>query len=98
MDGSAVASMFGGRPARVLAGTPVAVIGQVNDRMPYMFGDAVVPESAFDFIVDDPRGYHELFSPPNLPITRGRAMPAVITGKAAKALPIRIVKPAMPRQ
>ncbi len=34
-----------------------------------MFGDAVVPESAFDFIVDDPRGYHDLFSPPNLPIT-----------------------------
>ncbi|MGB5131139.1 MAG: acetyl-CoA hydrolase/transferase C-terminal domain-containing protein [Steroidobacteraceae bacterium] len=55
--------------AKRRAGTPVAVIGQVNDRMPYLFGDAVVPESAFDFIVDDPRGYHDLFSPPNLPIT-----------------------------
>jgi acyl-CoA hydrolase len=37
--------------------------------MPFMFGDAVVPESAFDFIVDDPRDYHDLFSPPNVPIS-----------------------------
>ena len=55
--------------AKRRAGTPVAIVGQVNDRMPYLFGDAVVPESAFDFIVDDPRGYHDLFSPPNLPIS-----------------------------
>ncbi len=50
------------------AGVPVAVIGQVNGYMPFMFGAAEVPASAFDFIVDDPRGHHELFSPPNLPI------------------------------
>ena len=49
-------------------GVPVAVIGQVNDRMPFMFGAAAVPASAFDAIVDDPREYHDLFSPPNLPI------------------------------
>ena len=55
--------------AKRRAGTPVAVIGQVNDRMPFMFGDAIVPESAFDYIVDDPRHYHDLFSPPNLPIS-----------------------------
>ncbi|MFZ2507887.1 MAG: acetyl-CoA hydrolase/transferase C-terminal domain-containing protein, partial [Steroidobacteraceae bacterium] len=55
--------------ARRRAGEAVAVVGQVNDRMPFMFGDAVVAQSAFDFIVDDPGGYHELFSPPNLPIS-----------------------------
>lgn len=54
--------------AREREGTPVAVIGQANDRMPFMFGDAEVPASAFDFLVDDPRGYHELIAPPNLPI------------------------------
>ena len=59
------------------AGTPIAVIGQVNDRMPFMFGAAAVPESAFDFIVDDPRDYHELFSPPNLPITTADHMIAL---------------------
>jgi acyl-CoA hydrolase len=49
-------------------GIPAAVIGQVNDRMPYMFGVAEQPESVLDFLVDDPRGYHELIAPPNLPI------------------------------
>ena len=53
---------------RERAGTPVAIIGQVNDRMPFMFGDAEVPASTFDFIVDDARGYHDLIAPPNLPI------------------------------
>ena len=36
--------------------------------MPFMFGDADVPASTFDFLVDDPRGYHDLVAPPNLPI------------------------------
>src|SRR5688572_5998315 len=53
---------------RERAGQPAAVIGQVNDRMPFMFGAAEVPASTFDFLVDDPRGYHELVAPPNLPI------------------------------
>jgi acyl-CoA hydrolase len=51
------------------AGAPIAVIGQVNGYMPYMYGAAEVPASVFDYVVDDPRGHHELFSPPNLPIT-----------------------------
>jgi acyl-CoA hydrolase len=50
-------------------GGPVAVVGQVNDRMPFMFGAAELPESALDFLVDDPRGYHELIAPPNMPIS-----------------------------
>jgi acyl-CoA hydrolase len=53
---------------RERAGTPVAIIGQVNDRMPFMFGAAEIPESGLDFLVDDPGGYHELIAPPNLPI------------------------------
>ena len=53
---------------REAEGAPVAVIGQANDRMPFMFGGAEVQDSAFDFLVDDPRGYHELVAPPNLPI------------------------------
>jgi acyl-CoA hydrolase len=51
------------------AGTPVAIAGQVNDRMPFMFGAAELPVSAFDFILDDPGRYHELIAPPNLPIS-----------------------------
>ena len=48
---------------------PVAVIGQVNDRMPFMLGAAAVPASAFDCVIDDPQEYHDLFSPPNMPIS-----------------------------
>ncbi len=55
--------------ARRQTGAPVAIIGQVNDRMPYMFGAAEVPAATFDFIVDDPRDYRELFCPPNLPVS-----------------------------
>jgi len=55
--------------AREQAGTAVAVIGQANDRMPFMFGAAEQPESAFDFLIDDPAGYHDLIAPPNLPIS-----------------------------
>lgn len=51
------------------AGRPFAFIGQVNDHMPFMFGRAEVPASRFDFVVDDAREYHELFCPPNLPIS-----------------------------
>ncbi len=51
------------------AGQTVVVIGQVNDHMPFMFGAADVPAGTFDFIVDDARDYHELFCPPNLPIS-----------------------------
>jgi acyl-CoA hydrolase len=57
--------------ARRRADEAIVVIGQVNDRMPFMFGDAVVPESAFDFIVDDPRDYHDLFSPPSMLVRDG---------------------------
>ena len=55
--------------ARERDGKPAAIIGQVNDRMPFMFGAAELPASEFDFIVDDPRAYHELIAPPNLPVS-----------------------------
>jgi acyl-CoA hydrolase len=54
---------------RQRCGTPVAILGQVNDRMPYMFGAAELPAADFDFVVDDARGYHELIAPPNGPIS-----------------------------
>ncbi len=50
-------------------GDAVAVIGQVNDRMPFMLGAAAVPASTFDCVIDDPQQYHDLFSPPNMPIS-----------------------------
>ncbi len=54
---------------RQRSGTPIAIVGQVNERMPFMFGAAERPAADFDFIVDDARGYHELIAPPNGPIS-----------------------------
>ena len=64
---------------RERTGSPVAVIGQVNDRMPFMFGAAEIPESGLDYVVDDPKGYHELISPPNLPIPTAEHVIALAT-------------------
>jgi acyl-CoA hydrolase len=50
------------------AGAPLAVIGAINRRMPFMLGDAVVPEDSFDFIVDHPRYEHEPYGALSLPI------------------------------
>jgi acyl-CoA hydrolase len=46
------------------AGRPVAVIGAVNRRLPFMPGDALVPGACFDFLLDHPRYEHDLFAPP----------------------------------
>ena len=49
-------------------GRDSVVIGAVNRRMPFMLGDAVVPESCFDFVLDHTRYEHDPFGPPNLAI------------------------------
>lgn len=50
------------------AGRDALVIGSVNRRMPFMLGDAVVPASRFDFLLDHPRYEYDPFCPPNAPI------------------------------
>ncbi len=64
---------------RERSGTPVAVIGQVNDRMPFMFGAAEIAESSLDYVVDAPGLYHELVAPPNLPIPTAEHVIALAT-------------------
>jgi len=51
------------------AGHPHIVVGQVNDRLPFMYGDACVPEGVFDLLVDEPSQYHHLFATPKTSIT-----------------------------
>ena len=50
------------------AGRDVVTVGAVNRRMPFMLGDAVVPESRFDLLLDHPRYEHDPYGPPNLAI------------------------------
>jgi acyl-CoA hydrolase len=49
-------------------GRRVAIIGQVNNNLPFMYHDAVVEQADFDAIVDNPVYDFKLFGPPNLPV------------------------------
>ena len=51
------------------AGEPVALVAQLNRQLPFMYGDAVVPEGTFDHILDHPDLEFDLFAPPNSPVT-----------------------------
>ncbi len=46
-------------------GKPFALIGALHRDLPFMYGDAVVPEDSFDFLIDPPEHDFRLFSPPN---------------------------------
>ncbi len=49
-------------------GTPVAMLGQVNRRLPYMLGDAEIARSRFDLVLDDDALEFPLFGLPNRPV------------------------------
>jgi acyl-CoA hydrolase len=49
-------------------GRQVAVIGQVNDDLPFMYNDAIVPAQTYDIILDDPKFNHTLLGPPSPPV------------------------------
>ena len=49
-------------------GKQVAVIGQVNDELPFMYNDAIVPPETYDFILEDPKYNHRLLGPPSPPV------------------------------
>lgn len=55
-------------------GLPAAFVGQVNSALPYMEGDAELPASAFDYILEGPSVEFPLFAPPKNPF-RSRIMP-----------------------
>lgn len=46
-------------------GKQVAIVGQVNDQLPFMYNDAIVPVETYDFILDDPQFSHTLLGPPS---------------------------------
>ena len=47
-------------------GRAIAVIGQVNEQMPFMLNDAEVAPDTFHMVVDDRKYDHALFGPPNM--------------------------------
>jgi acyl-CoA hydrolase len=55
-------------------GKPVAIVGQVNTRLPFMYGDAEVRGSEFDMIVDDPAYCTTLFGTPKMSVSNADFM------------------------
>lgn len=55
---------------QVLGGrADVAFVAQTNGELPYMFGDADLKASAFDFIVHNPELDYRIFGPPKMSIS-----------------------------
>jgi acyl-CoA hydrolase len=50
-------------------GRKIAVIAQVNQNLPFMYGDAVVKSDGFDAIIDSPEYTTRLFGAPKMSIT-----------------------------
>ncbi|KJR44774.1 Acetyl-CoA hydrolase [Desulfosporosinus sp. I2] len=49
-------------------GMKVAIIGEANKKMPFMYGDAVVEADTYDIILQGPQYDYELFCPPKDPV------------------------------
>ena len=50
------------------AGMKGAIIAEANEKMPFMYGDAVYPVDAFDIVLKGPQYNYELFAPPKDPV------------------------------
>lgn len=58
-------------------GEKVALLAQVNRRLPFMYGDAAVAPDFFDAVVDAPAYEFRLFAPPNVAVNTVDYMIAV---------------------
>jgi len=50
------------------AGGKVAMVGQVNQELPFMHNDAVVSPGTYDLILESPKYNHTLLGPPSPPV------------------------------
>jgi acyl-CoA hydrolase len=50
-------------------GRKIAIIATINQNLPFMYGDAVVPPETFDAVVDNPKLTARLFGAPKMSIT-----------------------------
>jgi acyl-CoA hydrolase len=49
-------------------GYKVAIIAEINNNLPFMYHDAMVPDSFFDMVIDNPAYDYTLFSTPNMTV------------------------------
>jgi acyl-CoA hydrolase len=56
------------------SGRSFALVAQVNQELPFMIGEALVPEAMWDVLVDVPEQYHRLFATPKSPVSDAEYM------------------------
>lgn len=66
------------------SGKKIAMIGQVNQNLPFMYGDAVVEPELFTDVLDNPDCYFRLFSAPKMAITNADFMIGLHAGTLVK--------------
>ncbi|MCR9289772.1 MAG: hypothetical protein NXI23_20545 [Bacteroidetes bacterium] len=49
-------------------------IAQVNQNLPFMYGDAMVEEGLYDFVLDEPEKYFKVFGPPKMSVSEADFM------------------------
>jgi acyl-CoA hydrolase len=50
-------------------GIPYVFVGQVNKNLPFMYGEAEINKTEFDFLVDTPEGHFKIFGTPKMSIS-----------------------------
>ncbi|MEY4575323.1 MAG: hypothetical protein RL701_26, partial [Pseudomonadota bacterium] len=60
--------MMRGLKAQRAAGAQVISVAQINEELPFMFGDAQVSPEFFDYVIDNPQQNYTLFGPPKLSV------------------------------
>jgi acyl-CoA hydrolase len=61
--------VVGGMRRQESKGKRIAVIAQINQNLPFMYGDAVVEPELFSDVLDNPDYYFRLFSAPKIAVT-----------------------------
>ena len=56
------------REMEATQGCRIAIVAEVNNNLPFMYHDAMVPDSTFDMVVDNPAYDYTLFSTPNMTV------------------------------
>ena len=50
-------------------GSPIAFAAQINQNLPFMYGDALVNLGTFDFVLENPDFEYRLFGPPKMAVS-----------------------------
>ena len=50
-------------------GTPFVLAAQINQNLPFMYGDALVNPGTFDLVLENPDLQYKIFGPPKMAVT-----------------------------